>query len=787
MFKKLVSLLVALLVFSATAADDYMFPSPNPPANLKPSEVDQYVIFIWDDNAYSGLKGSPYESKPNSEWKDISRVEGYQFKSWHSDKNDLNLKEGDIGVSWAIRNLLPSSNPDGSKPSMTFNVITGQMAPVTWKTGWVENPVDGDVWGWKEEAFQTVSWADPTKTVLAPVCWGREYEVFTNGGSEAEEEPHAKRVYTEAIEKGHEIGNHTIDHMETNSGLPNNDKAFKKWDSEGFDPGAGKEVDFNGKPQKEQYPAWDVIGWDWDAGRKISKKAWKGAIELGEAELTEHLDLSVEKGNLHGFRAPRLETNSAMLHALKELNYVYDCGMEEGFEANMDGTNALWPYTMDNGSPNHWLQKDFGVKSAFESYPTGFWQIPVNVLIVPEDIRPQVWDRAKEINENAPEAEPIEDKASWVKHGRMTGFDFNMFILWGMTKDDFVKTLKYNLDLRLANNKAPFQVGLHADYFTPMYDNATLLNDVNKDSYGLVVTKGWNTYKIRQEALKEFVDYAKSKNVNFVSGIELIKKMRDLQKKDKPGKEKKVNDLISKWKLKWEFFASESSTTNEKEYKGDIKDAKVKVKGNETYTGYSFYAGTNFFSTLDHISLDYETNEPLKIVIQVKDDKPWEVILGNVNTKVNSGKIPLSAFRYNPYGVGKEKKINTDKIQSINVQVAVPNLSKDTEVKFNISNVKLYGDKVGEVVGVNSIASVAKTAIALHGMTKNTLNLNIGKAGVYTVNVVSANGKVIRSFKNMNLSTGMKTLPLNNLSNGMYFVRLKNANQTVKTIKTTLM
>ena len=227
MFHKIILTLAGVIMFvTSTSAADYMFPSRQPPPGNDPADIPQYISLIWDDNAYSGLKGTPYETAPGQEWSEISRVEGdtYQFKPWHSSKNEFNLKEGDIGMSWAVRTLAGTrKNPDGSKITMTFNVISGQMAPVTWKTKWVEDPQEDDVWGWKKKTYVTVSWASvvnpPIKTVLAPVCWGREYETFTNGGSDTEEEPHTVRMYTEIMESGHEIGNHTIDHMETNSGL----------------------------------------------------------------------------------------------------------------------------------------------------------------------------------------------------------------------------------------------------------------------------------------------------------------------------------------------------------------------------------------------------------------------------------------------------------------------------------------------------------------------------------------------------------------------------------------
>ncbi|MFC1476697.1 hypothetical protein ACFL5S_01905 [Fibrobacterota bacterium] len=776
MYRKMLSALALLAMVFTVTAQDYMFPSSNPPANLKPADVEQYVCLMWDDVAYSGLKGTPYETATNQAWNEISRVEGdtYQFKTWHSKKNEFGLKEGDIGASWAVRNVLPAgNNPDGSQRTMSFYVITGQMAPVTWKVGWVENPQPGDVWGWKEQTFTTVNWADPTTTVLAPVCWGREYEVFTNGGSEKEEEPHTVRMYTEIISTGFELGCHTIDHMESNSGLP---QSFWPNSGEGFDPGVGAEVDLYGKKVPEQYAAWDVIGWDAFAGCKVSKECWKGALQLAEAELTEYLSVSVSGGDIFGFRAPRLEINSNGLFALKELGYTYDCSVEEGFEENMDGTNAYWPYTYDNGSPSHWVLKDGGGIIPFEQYPAGFWEVPVGVFVVPENIREEVWNHGNAINKNAPDAGEWETLESWKKHGRITAFDFNMFILWGMTKDHWVATLKHNLDLRMQNNKAPFCMGLHPDYFTPMYDYGTLLSDYNRSSYGMVVDSGWNTWDTRKEGLLEFVQYAQTKGVNFIGANELIKKMRQLQAQDNPGKEFVYTGA------KWEFFKTGTSTTNTQSFTGNITNANVTVAAGEVYCGYDVFEGVARYGGLTHISLTYNTSAPLKLILLMNGDKPWEVLLNNVNNEINSGKIPLSAFHYNPYDVGTQNEVNTGKIEGIAIKIAIPNLGNQQSVTLNVKDVKLYGANPTGII--STVQNFMMGSVSLKEISKNNLKLKVGDEGRYTVNILSANGRIIQSFKNMNLSAGTNSFMLNNLSNGIYMITVsgKKIQGTLKAI-----
>jgi hypothetical protein len=63
-----------------------------------------------------------------------------------------------------------------------------------------------------------------------------------------------------------------------------------------------------------------------------------------------------------------------------------------------------------------------------------------------------------------------------------------------MTKAEVVAMLKYNLDMRIAGNRAPMLFGAHTDYYNTKYtapENATTTE--------------------RQEALEEFIQYALSK------------------------------------------------------------------------------------------------------------------------------------------------------------------------------------------------------------------------------------------------------------------------------------
>jgi hypothetical protein len=92
--------------------------------------------------------------------------------------------------------------------------------------------------------------------------------------------------------------------------------------------------------------------------------------------------------------------------------------------------------------------------------------------------------------------ERLHDLQDWFDPatGKMVGFDYNWWVQFAMSKAEVLGMLKYNLDLRLAGNKAPMIFGAHTDYYNTKY------------APGITVS---NTE--RQEAIEEFIKYALSK------------------------------------------------------------------------------------------------------------------------------------------------------------------------------------------------------------------------------------------------------------------------------------
>jgi hypothetical protein len=200
----------------------------------------------------------------------------------------------------------------------------------------------------------------------------------------------------------------------------------------------------------------------------------------------------IPETEMYGFRTPFLAYNDAMLTAAAGRGFWYDCSIEEGYEYDQDGTNYYWPYTLDNKSPGHTTQVEWGEgKQEISAHP-GLWEMPVYAVIVPPELR-----------------DAMKARQSWfdAESGKITGFDYNLWALtsaggFAMTKAEFVATLKYTLDQRLAGNRAPLLFGAHAAYYVDSWNQNA---------------PGAPTAAERQAAIEEFLDYATSKGATITS------------------------------------------------------------------------------------------------------------------------------------------------------------------------------------------------------------------------------------------------------------------------------
>lgn len=205
-----------------------------------------------------------------------------------------------------------------------------------------------------------------------------------------------------------------------------------------------------------------------------------------------------------GFRAPFLEYNANTFTAAAAMGFLYETSIEEGYQPGQDGTDFYWPYTLDHGSPGNALSAEWGGKEPVPALPAGFWQVPIHVLLVPDDATCPAYGLAPGLRQRIHDTVKAREGWEWSPEaGKITGFDWNVLESARLSGDAFLALLKYNLDLRLRGNRAPFMFGGHsALYPADMPD--------------------------RRRAFEAFVDYARGiPAVRFVTPVELIAWMQD--------------------------------------------------------------------------------------------------------------------------------------------------------------------------------------------------------------------------------------------------------------------
>jgi hypothetical protein len=77
--------------------------------------------------------------------------------------------------------------------------------------------------------------------------------------------------------------------------------------------------------------------------------------------------------DIRGFRAPYLNYSSDMLTNLVKAGFAYDSSATSSIPVGQNGTDAFWPYTLDNGLANDCLTIP-GICKGQPKLP-GFWEV----------------------------------------------------------------------------------------------------------------------------------------------------------------------------------------------------------------------------------------------------------------------------------------------------------------------------------------------------------------------------------------------------------------------------
>lgn len=213
-----------------------------------------------------------------------------------------------------------------------------------------------------------------------------------------------------------------------------------------------------------------------------------------------YLAVGVLRKPAAGFRAPYLQYTDVTFQALVARGQLYDASIQEGYQADQDGSDFLWPYTLDEGSPGNAVRYPASSRRRLTQTFAGLWEIPMHVFIIPTDPECARYGIAPGLRQRMQaNVDPAEDNPA---SGKITGLDWNVLESAKISGPEFLAILKHTLDLRLAGNRAPFMIGGH-----------TSLYPADKPD--------------RRQAIADFLDYALAKSeVRFVTGVQLIDWLR---------------------------------------------------------------------------------------------------------------------------------------------------------------------------------------------------------------------------------------------------------------------
>jgi hypothetical protein len=196
-----------------------------------------------------------------------------------------------------------------------------------------------------------------------------------------------------------------------------------------------------------------------DMGMNFNEAGWTKEIQ-GCIDYLTGGAVGMKRAEIYGFRTPFLQYNANVFPAVKALNFWYDCSIEEGHQEDQDGTNYLWPYTLDHGSPGNATHPRL---TPIQTWPAGLWEMPAYRVIVPPDTEAAKYGVPAGLRAKLRTLRP---NGVGITQGKITGLDYNLWYDYNLTKAEFVATLKYTLDTRLRGNRAPLLFGMHSAIYT---------------------------------------------------------------------------------------------------------------------------------------------------------------------------------------------------------------------------------------------------------------------------------------------------------------------------------
>ncbi|KMQ52868.1 chitin deacetylase [Chitinispirillum alkaliphilum] len=604
---------------------------------------------------------------------------------------------------------------------------------------------------------------------------------FLSISSVIEARPSVAQAHRRAYDLGHEIGNHSHNHISYGDSLPT-----------------------------------------------ASYQTWLAEISSFTQTVSSLLDIPSEE--IYGFRAPYLHFSDTTFKVLSDLGYLYDCSVQEGFQRAQDGTDFLWPYTMEEGSPGWndvWVRWD-SRRTPISSHPD-LWQLPNHTFMIP-----LTDEECLEYGIEPGLLQRMSTNTSVFNNDRISGSDYSLWHTYRLSANEVLGILKYNLDKRLEGNRAPFFFSAHSQYYTEEYakdiPNATL--------------------EEMREAVEQFILYALSiPEVRMVSGRHVINWCKQpVPLYDTPQLYTlTVNDGSGSGE--YEAGSAVTITANPapsgqafSQWSGDISDVEniygsvtvvtvpdsnitisatyidilpddtsntgniiANINWNTHHDNYGSDTDTGYgLNGLDTITIDYNlvprpssTQRPWvaltaelrnnlsglhRIIITYRSTTdlymtldqniPYETIpshraLLTGSSEWRTDTLILSNGRFElPPWADPETELNLSETRKISLWPAVTDYSEQNEGCFEISQIVLFGVEWD----FNSILVSATTrtqpgSFSLRA-TPQALSLNVPKSGSYTISIHSLDGRLISRLPDQRLVQGGNSINWNITSPG---------------------
>ncbi len=298
-------------------------------------------------------------------------------------------------------------------------------------------------------------------------------------GNELEDDSYVKKIWLRAKEEGQELAMHTYSHPH------------------------GLEIDWDVEPATRT-PIMDLNDW-----LEEHEKCYK-ILEEG---------IGLKRSDIVGFRTPFLEYNDHVFTSLERLGLLYEAAVEEGWQDSCDGTNELWPYTLDGGSPGEtFVAENFYSSTPLIGKHPGLWALPMYVFIAPPDNMCEQYGTKPGLRDRL----AVENKYFDKQSGKVTGMDWNVWFEYFMSEDDAFATFAYTFDLHYGNNRCPFFVGLHSDIYSEKYET----NDLE----GAEASRLKADAAQRRHMLRRLLEYILSKPaVQVLTAKDVVKYLTDPQ------------------------------------------------------------------------------------------------------------------------------------------------------------------------------------------------------------------------------------------------------------------